>query len=134
MVGEPMCLSVTRRFGSPPRAPRELPGSKSTSPRIACATASLTLSLWAIRVLMPRRTPFRVISAGALTGVAAFFTQTGGAAAVIALLFALLWEHFAYGKSWSVTLKRIMLLVTAFGLVWLALSAPFIVSAGWQRF
>lgn len=69
---------------------------------------SLTLSLWAIRVFMPCRTPFRVISAGALTGVAAFFTQTGGAAAVIALLFALLWEHFAYGKSWSVTLKRIV--------------------------
>jgi hypothetical protein len=95
---------------------------------------SLTLSLCAIRVLMPCRTPFRVISAGALTGVAAFFTQTGGAAAAIALLFALLWEHFAYGKSWSVTLKRIMLLVAAFGLVWLALSVPFIVGAGWQRF
>src|SRR5580704_16555667 len=40
MVGEPMCLSVTRRSGSPARTPRGLPGSRSTSPRTPCATAT----------------------------------------------------------------------------------------------
>src|SRR5271170_4876752 len=40
---------------------------------------SLLAVLCAIRVLMPARTTLRVIAAGALLGVASFFTQTAGA-------------------------------------------------------
>jgi hypothetical protein len=95
---------------------------------------SLTLSLCAVRVIMPDRTPLRIVSAGALTGLAAFFTQTTGAAALIALLLALLWEHFAHNKPGKETSKLIAVLATAFAFIWLALSAHFILDAGWHKF
>ena len=95
---------------------------------------SLTLSLCAVRVVMTRRTPPRILCAGALAGTAAFFTQTAGAAAVTALTLALCWECLAYRKSRRETLMQIMLLVTAFALEWIALNAHFIATLGWQRF
>jgi hypothetical protein len=95
---------------------------------------SITLSLCAVRALMPERTFPRIVAAGVLTALAAFFTQTTGAAALIALLLALLWEHFAHRKSWKLTSQLIAMLVTTFILVSLAMNAHFVIDAGWPKF
>lgn len=95
---------------------------------------SLLAAMGAVDLLMPERTAFRIALAGALLGVASFFTQTVGVAGAFALLFAFAWEHFSAEKPWPAILKNQALLVTAFAAVWGALSAHFIASVGWKNF
>jgi Dolichyl-phosphate-mannose-protein mannosyltransferase len=95
---------------------------------------SLLVALCSIRVLMPARTTARVAAAGALAGLASFFTQTSGCAAAVALLFALLWSRAPDRKPWKIVILQQILLVCAFGVTWFALSLHFIASVGWRDF
>jgi len=95
---------------------------------------SLFAVLLAVRTLMPERAAFRVTAAGALLGIGSFFTQTTGVAGVLAILASLAWERFSSQRPWRTIVQQQILLVFAFGLVWSALSAPFILTAGWKQF
>jgi Dolichyl-phosphate-mannose-protein mannosyltransferase len=95
---------------------------------------SLLAVLFAVRILMPERTPSRVAIAGTLLGIGSFFTQTTGVAGLFAILASLAWERFSAQKPWRTILKQQILLVLAFSLMWSALSAPFIAAAGWKHF
>jgi Dolichyl-phosphate-mannose-protein mannosyltransferase len=94
---------------------------------------SLLAALCAVKVVMPKRTPPRIAIAGALLGVASFFTQTTGMAGILALIASIAWEHDSNKRPWHATLKQQMILCLAFGLAWSALSAYFIAHAGWRQ-
>ena len=95
---------------------------------------SLFAVLLAVKILMPERTALRVGVAGALLGVGSFFTQTTGAAGLLAIVASLAWERFSMQKSWRTIVQQQILLVVVFGIAWSALSAPFILVAGWKQF
>jgi hypothetical protein len=94
---------------------------------------SLLAALCAVRIVMPERTLPRIAIAGALLGVASFFTQTAGVAGAIALLVSLAWEGFSHRRPWRVVLGRQFLLLTVFGLVLCALNAWLLVKVGWRQ-
>jgi Dolichyl-phosphate-mannose-protein mannosyltransferase len=94
---------------------------------------SLLAGLCAVRVLMPTRTLSRFAIAGALLGVASFFTQTTGVAGLLALIVSIAWEHASSSRPWRTTLKQQALLCIAFVLAWTTLSAPFLAHAGWRQ-
>lgn len=95
---------------------------------------SVLAALCSISMMMPARTVGRVISAGVLAGVASFFTQTTGCAAVIGLLLALLWSRSFDESRWKAVFFQQMVLLCAFGAIWFVLSIPFISSVGWKSF
>jgi len=94
---------------------------------------SLLAVLCAVRVLMPSRTPPRIALAGLFLGTASFFTQTAGAAALLALLLFLAWEGFCTKKTWRATLGCQSLLIAAFALTLAALSAYLLAKVGWKQ-
>ena len=59
----------------------------------------------AIIVVLPRRTIPRIAVAGALVGLASFFTQTHGAVSCAALGIFLLWERFQYKAEWATLIR-----------------------------
>ncbi len=61
---------------------------------------SLLAAMTAVKVVMPAGTPTRIAAAGALLGIASFFTQTVGVAIVLALLLTLAWEHSFDMQPW----------------------------------
>lgn len=89
--------------------------------------------LGAVLVLMPRRTFARILFAGALFGLAAFFTQTTGVIAAIAVMFFFLWERFATGASLRILLRQCAVLMLGFVVVWCALSAHWLATVGIRR-
>lgn len=95
---------------------------------------SLLAVLCGLAVLLPKRTGRRVAIAGFLMGLASFFTQTAGAAGVVALFLSLAWEHDSERMPWRTILKHQAVLLLAFGLSCAVLYVPFIASAGWKRF
>jgi hypothetical protein len=95
---------------------------------------SLLAAMAAVKVVMPARTSTRIAAAGALLGIASFFTQTVGVAGVLALLLTLAWEHSFDMKPWRTILRHQLLLLMAFILIWFALSAHFIANVGWKQF
>jgi hypothetical protein len=90
--------------------------------------------LAAIAVVMEERTPWRLGAAGALSGLASFFTQTQGVFAVLGLGVFLIWEGHRRGyKQREFLLQASCLLGAAFATV-LATDAYFIWEAGLGRF
>jgi len=94
---------------------------------------SLLAVLCAVRVLMPQRTTPRLAIAGALLGMACFFTQTTGVAGAFGLLSALAWEHFTNGKPWKDIARHQFALLAFFGVAWGVLSAYFLAQVGWRQ-
>jgi hypothetical protein len=94
---------------------------------------SVLAGLCAVRVVIPARTLPRIAIAGALLGIASFFTQTTGVAGVLALIASLAWERASANIPWRTVLKRQLLLCVAFALIWSLLSAYFIVHIGWRQ-
>ena len=94
---------------------------------------SAMVALCAVRVLMPRRTLPRIALAGALFGVASFFTQTVGVAGTVALLLALAWENTSSRRPLRTLLKQQLLALASFVLVLSTLSAYLIVHVGWKQ-
>jgi hypothetical protein len=93
---------------------------------------SALLALCAIRILMPRRSLARTTLAGALLGIASFFTQTAGVAGIITLLLALPCER-APGERFLPTFKKQFLALAAFVLVLAILNAHWIAQVGWKH-
>ena len=76
----------------------------------------------------------RVIIAGALLGIAAFFTQTRGPIAALRKIGGyLIWNRFQTQESWSSCLKKLFLLFIFLVATWAALSGYFVARAGFQR-
>jgi hypothetical protein len=86
--------------------------------------------LAATAVLMQGRTPRRILVAGALCGVASFFTQTRGVAAALGLIAFLFWDGLPERRSWRPWLQHCVLLLSAMVVSWLLLSSYFLVRAG----
>lgn len=91
---------------------------------------SLLAVMCAVRLAMTRTGARSLLAAGALLGLASFFTQTRGFVALLAFLAFHLWERSRTNSQWKDTLWNQALLVAGFAATLLALSAPFIASAG----
>jgi hypothetical protein len=89
--------------------------------------------LGAAAALMPGRTRSRILIAGALCGLASFFTQTRGVAAAAGFAAFLLWEVLWARQAWRVLLQRWGLLLSGFAAAWLALSSYFLLEVGISR-
>jgi len=88
----------------------------------------------AVAVVIEERTPARLIWAGALCGLASFFTQTRGVVAVTGFAVFLLWQRLHKGQSWTTLLKDQTCLLAPFVGTSLATSAYFVWRAGPERF
>jgi hypothetical protein len=90
-----------------------------------------TLSvLAAVLVLFKRQDSKAVLIAGALLGLASFFTQTRG---VFGLAGIGIWLATENGRDWKRMLRQEAMLSVAFVMVLAILEAPFIVNAGFQQ-
>ena len=89
--------------------------------------------LAAAAVLMPARTPWRILAAGALCGLASFFTQTRGVIAAMGVVAFLFWDAFQARRLWRPWLQQSGLLLTGFLVSWSVLSSYFLFKAGISR-
>jgi hypothetical protein len=92
---------------------------------------SLMAILLAIVILIPERSPSRAAIAGGLIGIAAFFTQTAGAAAWLAFAVSLFYERASLSSQRAMLRKQASLLVSAV-LSWFLLSASTLMRVGWR--
>jgi hypothetical protein len=92
------------------------------------------LVMAALALLVERRSPSRLAVASVLCGVAAFFTQTRGALALLAFAIFLVWERRGTGKRWRSLLQCELLLAAPFAITLVVLNAYFVWKAGLQRF
>ena len=91
---------------------------------------SVLLILSAVAVAIERRTMVRIVVAGALLGLASFFTQSHGVAAAGALAVFLAWEGFAGRGSWRSLLTKEAALVAGFVAALAAATAPYLIAVG----
>ena len=87
----------------------------------------------AVAVVIEKRTLARLAAAGALCGLAAFFTQARGLAAILGLAVFLLWEHWQEKQS-GTFLKRELYLLLSFLATQIATNAYFIFKVGLGAF
>lgn len=88
----------------------------------------------ALAVLIKGKTRPRLVVAGALCGVATWFTSTRGPAMVLGLVAFLLWERRRTREAGTSLAKDIGCLVAAFLATAFTLTGPFAWKAGLQRF
>ncbi len=69
---------------------------------------SVLAVMGALAILLKARTPSRIAIAGALLGVATFFTQTRGPMAALGVGGYLIWDQFQTKDSWSAGFKRLL--------------------------
>lgn len=91
-------------------------------------------NLLAVLVLIPRRSWPRIAAAGAFLALAAFCTQTRGAAGLLACSAGLAWELRNRPISWRLLGSRLTLLFGVTLAVWLLLSWRFMAQAGLARY
>jgi Dolichyl-phosphate-mannose-protein mannosyltransferase len=84
----------------------------------------------AVNVSIGKTNPVRIAVAGALLGLASFFNQAHGAAALLAFTCFLLWEHTRTKSTLADLFKMLALLLLGFSTVLLLLSAHFIAETG----
>jgi hypothetical protein len=92
---------------------------------------SLFAILLAITLLRTDRSPARLAMAGALIGLATFFTQTAGAAAWFAFAVALFYERGPVAPRYAMLRKQTSLFLST-ALTWFLLSASTLWHAGWR--
>ncbi|MBZ5565732.1 MAG: hypothetical protein LAP13_25350, partial [Acidobacteriia bacterium] len=88
----------------------------------------------AVALTIDARSPLRVAGAGLLCGLAAFFTQTTGALAVLGLWAFLAWECRHKSQNWRWLLVRSGRLLGAFLSAVVTLNAYFVWKAGPEQF
>jgi hypothetical protein len=91
---------------------------------------SVLVVMCAAGVIIAESSPWRVAIAGGLLGLASFFTQTHGIAAVVGVAAFLAWEQSRGARSSREVLARFFLLLVGFAGAVLMLNAYFIASAG----
>lgn len=91
-------------------------------------------NLLAVVCLARRRTAARIVAAGIILALAAFFTQTRGAVGLLALSAALIFEWKTREVSARTLALRLSLLWSVTAAVWMALSWHFIAQAGLARY
>jgi hypothetical protein len=94
---------------------------------------SVLAVMGALAALLKARTPPRIAVAGALLGVASFFTQTRGPMAALGIGAYLIWDQFQTKDSWVTGFKRLLLLILPLIVTWGALSSYFIAKVGFWR-
>ena len=94
---------------------------------------SVLAVMGSVAVLLQGSSLPRIALAGALLGVASFFTQTRGLVAALGVAVWLLLERSRTGESWTDQLKRQMLLFASLTAMWFALSGYYIATVGLQR-
>jgi hypothetical protein len=95
---------------------------------------STLLVMAAVAFVIEERNPRRLAGAGAICGLASFFTQIKGVMALLGLAAFVLWEQRQKGASWHSTVRRAMCLFAAFIGALAALSAYFVEKAGLRGF
>jgi len=94
---------------------------------------SMLAILGAVKIGMRSTTAVRVLVAGALLGVASFFTQTHGVAALLAFAVFLIWKRSRSKEPWVDVLGKEGLLFLGFMAALLLLSAYFLATVGWRQ-
>lgn len=94
---------------------------------------SLLAIAGAVGIIMRGSSLTRVASAGALLGVASFFTQTHGAFAAMGLSVAFAWEGANGRNEGQKIFQRLSCLVLSFATVLVALSTYLLATVGWRR-
>src|SRR2546422_2780874 len=95
---------------------------------------STLIVMGALAVVIGRSNLARLALAGALCGLATFFTQVTGLTALLGLAAFLLWERVHTQEKYASFLVKELGLLTAFAVTLATASAYFIWNAGWQRF
>ena len=95
---------------------------------------SVLAVLGAIAILMAATSPARTAIAGGLLGVAAFFTQTRGPVAAVAVAVWMTWNRSQTREPWAIYLRRLILLFAPMIAVWTALSSYYIATLGLRQF
>lgn len=91
---------------------------------------SVLAVMGATALLMRETSPRRLAAAGALLGVASWFTQTHGATVLLAFTFFLGWEQYRTHGSWRSFWREERILFLSFTIALLIMNAPFIASVG----
>jgi cytochrome c oxidase subunit IV len=94
---------------------------------------SMVFVTFAITVVSQRRTVPRIAVAGALVGLASFFTQTHGAVSCAAIGVFLLWERFQYKTGWATLIRQEGVLIVAFTAAVLTLNAQSLATVGLSK-
>jgi hypothetical protein len=89
--------------------------------------------LIAVKICMRATTAVRIVIAGGLLGVASFFTQTHGVAALLAFAVFLVWKRVRSRESWTEVLRQEGLLLLGFAAALALLSAHFLAAVGWRE-
>ncbi len=95
---------------------------------------STLMVMGALAVLIERRTLARLALAGAICGLATFFTQMKGVTGWLGVAVFLLWERRHTQEKSRFLLVKELTLLTTFAVTLATASAYFIWNAGWQRF
>jgi hypothetical protein len=93
---------------------------------------SVLAVLGAVKIGM-RSTGVRVLAAGALLGIASFFTQTHGVAALVGFIVFLVLKQLRAKGAWRDALRNEALLLFGFMAALLLLSAPVLGAVGWKQ-
>jgi hypothetical protein len=88
----------------------------------------------ALAVLIDKRSPGRLVAAGALCGLGTWFNQTRGPAGLLGFAIFLLWERYQTKETWRSLLGRVVPLIGSFLLTLVALSSYFVLKAGLNHF
>lgn len=94
---------------------------------------SMLAVTFAISVLLKTRSTARIGAAGALLGLASFFTQTRGVVVAAGIAVFLLWEHFETEQSLRRAVTRVGMMALSFTATWASLSAYWIADIGLRR-
>lgn len=95
---------------------------------------STLAELGAVATVIERRTRWRIVAAGALCGIAAFFMQTQGAFVAMGLAIFLLWEGQRAGQGWGEISRRLGYLFATIVATVLFTNAYFVWKVGFHRF
>ncbi len=95
---------------------------------------SVSLRCWrAVAVLVRGKSWTRIALAGALLGLATFFTQTRGPIAALAIAAYFTWDQLRAREPWSDYFRRLALLFSSLIFSWLILSGYFIATVGLRQ-
>jgi hypothetical protein len=94
---------------------------------------SVLCVMCAVRVRMRSDAAWTLAASGALLGLASFFTQTRGVAALLAFVAFLLWRRLRYKRRWIDFAKNCGLLLSGFAASWFLLNSYFIATVGLEK-